>query len=1755
MARKVATIKQTSGEGFSFEEEVGAYYAVNMLAATEPFGAGKGTIVKICRQQRAKGFYLDDIVLTIHSEASKSQIALSVKSNAQFSRVSAPRDFVEDIWEQFLCSDSPSFDRDSDHMGLITSPQPSPQKTNIQTLLRLAKSQEPHDLQSNIGVEGYVSRETKLLFSSFECPENLTRDSGHSLGPADILRRIYVLEFDFGNDVSDKQKEAISICRSLLTSGDLAEARKLWESVLRIIRENSGGCLDRAGLVDKLRATYSLKDFPDYESDWENLRSWSSQNMRAIKTTIGGSLLLQKDKQKDDLSAIFEKANVVALLGDSGTGKTVLAKLYVQHLLENGTVIWMNSDELKNGRIFTGKRIPGLRHSLCEVLLNLASSSGLLVLDRAERLRGEDDFQQLARLFNAILPAHPWKVLITCRAEHWERIQREFLGLASTDAIETYTIGYLEKGELDLVYKSFPKIQSLSSRAQLGQLIEVPEIIDLLVRGMQSKKLSEDVNWIGETDIINWLWESIKSSCDEGYALLSFVQRMAELQADEGEFTTPITQFKPDEASYLRILDDEGICTEDRGRISFQHDLYADWARCQSIIDHESNIENYLRVRALNPFWHKAIRLYGLYLIEQKSDVDSWCNAIGQYDFIKDCLLDSIIFAANSRELLEKVYQLLIANNGELLTRLLKRFLIIATCPNPSHIRFASTVGKDYASIARTLDRIPLWIYWPTALMFLSKHRGDLVGMVPSEIAVITRTWLRWTPLDYPLRREAAELALAVGNATYERRKAHPYSSRDQQDKLRYGAALSAALEFPDDVIELALKASGRIVPEDVASGEVGDYKKPGSKTTVHGPGFSLPAEVPEPWPDGPKNRVDDAFQDICLSSESLLLLMVKRPQAVEEIVLSLIIDLKRPKSGYDDYHWMDNDIELQHLRQIFWPRGWHKGPFLNFLRCSEEYGLDTIIRLVDFATEKLLEARRTDNNKPIELNIEGKTKHFSGGARIYNWHRGDAFCSDVIASALMALEKYLYECIEKKQDVSPTLRKILAQSKSVAFWGLACEVGRYRPELFIDALRPLLFTPEFYSWEDYCRMQNLGNAISFSMEPIEIRKTMLEWENMPHRKIRLMDVAVHLFLKVESLETFFASFKRSLEQRLEANPDEGDITETIKALIPVFDRKNWKEAKTPDNKNALQYVPPDSFRKEAEAKLAEIGKRQNILCFPFYCRRVLDKEITLKNDDIEPFWKQVKQLSEDTFDDDDDTLKRVADGIAGGIAVLVKCHNEWLKAHSEYMTWCVEWIVDLMKNQPPREEFNYSSSVGSLYWDSFISEIAPILWSEDPDSKQWREVIAELICLRHYDSMNLLMKSAYQLRYKLGKAFYELVNLVVLHATVGNRLQFQFRPRTKEVTKQYRKIIKRLSSYKRKFVKSSLGCNISSWAAAPVNGAELLPYRPRRRGFRISGSGLDDELAAYDTVTIYRKRPEVDLQLIGSSFKDIFSIEDAKYVVEQEDWLQFWEQALICRLAFNQCFDKDGVVITVEEHESDPTWMSDSNLLQPIAKFIVGMNDTRRTEKLWKPIMNLGPSDHYFIESFLSWFFHFGFERDHNETFMAVWKLLLNDFSNSNRWYLNRSSRQWHEIYEVWASLLGIYPRVNFSYADRHQNAINAMKDYYFQWAKNRLSSDAYSTMYFSELLKKPVAHLIRLDAIAWIKDAANKGSEWWWKEEGLVGSLAELLSITWEHHKAEYAKNREAHSSFRELLQLLVSKQHPVAIDLQARLGEEKL
>jgi len=210
MAKQVATPKQTAGGGFSFENKVGAYYAVLMLRGQAPFALGHGTIIQMGFHRRGDGWFLDDFLLTLESSVGEHRYAFSVKSSPQFTKSSAPADFVRAAWEQFLHEGSEQFIAGTDMLGLITAPHPDPPKQAVQELLRKAREQDASALAKRITKRRYASAIERRLFASFACPGDLAQARGvDDSRTGKLLAHVIVKELDFENAVSENESGAV----------------------------------------------------------------------------------------------------------------------------------------------------------------------------------------------------------------------------------------------------------------------------------------------------------------------------------------------------------------------------------------------------------------------------------------------------------------------------------------------------------------------------------------------------------------------------------------------------------------------------------------------------------------------------------------------------------------------------------------------------------------------------------------------------------------------------------------------------------------------------------------------------------------------------------------------------------------------------------------------------------------------------------------------------------------------------------------------------------------------------------------------------------------------------------------------------------------------------------------------------------------------------------------------------------------------------------------------------------------------------------------------------------------------------------------------------------------------------------------------------------------------------------------------------------------------------------------------------------
>ena len=143
-------------------------------------------------------------------------------------------------------------------------------------------------------------------------------------------------------------------------------------------------------------------------------------------------------------------------------------------------------------------------------------------------------------------------------------------------------------------------------------------------------------------------------------------------------------------------------------------------------------------------------------------------------------------------------------------------------------------------------------------LRYIHGHQAELLPLAPIEIARVAELWLKYVPKDAPLRREAAELGLMLG----ERARIARDGYRGVKNRnFFYQAALAGAGDLPDEVAAFALKASERTIEKDEVE-DTDDY----IPKIIRCIPLRSDEHVPEPWRDGPRARVDMPSKMSCLT-------------------------------------------------------------------------------------------------------------------------------------------------------------------------------------------------------------------------------------------------------------------------------------------------------------------------------------------------------------------------------------------------------------------------------------------------------------------------------------------------------------------------------------------------------------------------------------------------------------------------------------------------------------------------------------------------------------------------------------------------------------------------------------------------------------------------------------------------------------------------------------------------------------------------
>ena len=1274
MARKPATLKQTTGQGFEFENKVAAYSLACLLKDEPLFFREHGGIVRLDFQVRVLGWFMDDILLT---SASGQRLALSVKSNCQITPQGFPTEFVKDVWEQYLSGAENPFNPHQDFLGLISSPIDADVNDNLSDMKQWALVMDEDRFIAEVESPQSGNNIKRQLLSSLECPEPLK--SNHIVTKADavkLLRRLQFRQFDFLRLASEDERGVIGYCRDILVSGETHEAYNFWKRLIDIARSyrTSGGYLDFHRLLNELKFEFEIKPWPQYQTDFETIKRHTSGELEAIPDKIGRRVHISRVHDISRIQSQVISSPFTPILGSSGCGKSVLVRKWAESVSGNAPLLWLHGRDIIRQKLGEIENHLKLRHPLEEIANATTAQYAYCVIDSTESIVGDTGFQTLSAFIRALRIGQEgsrWRLILVCQREEWTRISLEVAKFIEYRGkiIEIDSPSFEEMSE---VFREFPALSSLALQQGLDLLLRRPKIVDLVASRLV---LGDNVNyqaWLGEASIACWHWDTEVAKAPDKIKRAQAMMRIAEVQADNLLADIGISE-APDGTDALLS---DCLLSERNNRVAFQHDLYADWTRLQMLIQNERDVVAYINRKLTSPYWNRAVRLYGLYLLEQDTTGSLWkstLDALAIYPdaaSAQDLMLEAIFFASNPEPILAIVWPHLLADQGKLLNRMLGRFLHTATVPNPVRISLGET--EVQRTRFATEERVPYWPFWLPILSFFYKNKKEVLRFAPLQIARLSCAWLRhYARTDFAQYEQggvqsAADFAITLAESMLAKEWSYE-ANRDETTREAFTAALIAFEQFPDRVRDFVLKASGRVERE-----EQGAFKFKPSRKNTNTPSslrqYRRRIENVKPWPDGPVQQANHIFKEICFETPALFPLIRNCPELASEVLLALLIETppQYEEFGNDPLRHPSEECALDNFTGHYPPFWWHF-PWTLFLQIHPSHAIDTILKLVNFATERRAESLSRQKRTAGSLSMfDGeRTYTWLGGEQVYLWFTG--ICGpSAVCSVLMTLEHWLYELLSQNKPVTDFLVRIRDGAKSIAFAGLLVSLSTKYQDLLKDTLRFLLSSSELISLDNsrYVQITSVNpTMIAWSGRHPNDQKAAHEWHTMPHRRLRFQDVSQIMFLNNRDMHPFFAEVceRWKAQEKELRKKGQTDSADTLAFRISVYDLRNYYIRTGEDGQNWLMHQAPQPIKESADRDKVEASFNLLTLTFPMLCRQILNGEKVLTTDaEIESFWTEAQKVIEN-FDEGYDNVIHSQDTACGVAAVLILQHNDWL--------------------------------------------------------------------------------------------------------------------------------------------------------------------------------------------------------------------------------------------------------------------------------------------------------------------------------------------------------------------------------------------------------------------------------------------------------------------------------------------------------------
>jgi hypothetical protein len=1735
MSRQIAKVKSTGGYGFKFEDKVAATCLIRMFDGLEVFGL-KGLRARgITFQAHASGWLLDDLLLDLSGPSGECKCAVSVKSAAYLTKDGFKSEFVADLWDQWHGADGNPFESNRDYLALAVGRLSEAASTAWEDIAIQAPLSEPQHLANQLSTDGSSSPIERKIFASL-LPDAELKKGTTVADAARLLSRLAMQHF--GN-----QTDAIGArdCAALLLVEDASDGKELWEKLLSLASEYriAGGTIGLDKLLELLRAHFSFKEHPDYSKSWGRLNQRSLANCDAVHSVAGSDTAIDLSSFITEVEAKSKRGRVLAIVGDSGVGKSSLTKGYVHSLSSKTNLVWLTGEELAvQNQTILAKEV-GTIFELPN-LVRYSTKPLLLVVDAIEQFSALA-LRRLSEIVVALrsVTGLDFRVLLTTQPLRWGDIRAEVYSW-KTEGVDDLPFSGPAFESVSTALSENAMVRPLLFRPELRRVVTNLATLDQIVKVVSVQQLTTDRTWIGETEIIDWVWKHWLGGDASQHQRAALLRLLGEKDATYGP-VIPVSHLPYETTTGLGDPMISSLTHTDSNGVRFNHEVVADWARYHFLKGEGPSRHAKILELIRNPRWTRAIRLYSQSLLEQTEGLSAWETVFGSFgvgdsenQVAADVFSDSLVLATNSAELLARVWPALIADNGRRLKRLMKRIMIVGTIPLPS-----ADLGEEYTDAVSVVMRFPVPAYWDGLLQVLSSHSDAVAANCLSEAGELCAFYLRVMPVGYGRRRLVSALVLKLAAEAESGLAERKYYLRDAS-KTVFEALLRAAAEFPDEVGKFAISLGERSPVVNSTTETVKVVRSTGISRRLLG-------RIRKPWPHGPHRRVEESFRNAVLQTDALSALMVSRPQIASEVLLAVCIE--EPQNEYEAYQ----SARLDDGGFAFWhghmPAMYFNGPFLFFLRASPRIALETIIKLVDFGTDRWLEGFHRFNGPEItpsyKLYFEGFDKTFIGDGNVYNWHREMRDTAVFVESALMAVEKWLYERIDAKEDVSDAVNQMLTETKSAAFLGLLVSVGLYSPGLFNSPLRPLLSCPDLYTTQ---RSTLLGASWKFLFEITwgrygkRVSDEVRTWNEMPHRRYELYELARRLlFFNNEAAVQLEIYRKRwQAEAASEANAN-GVLPTTLEVFTAQLDRDNYTVSDAGNGQVAIEFHAP----KALEARLIEErkGPALNLSAMSLIAEagRSIDEANSLTAEQAESIYQRLREIVSSDRRDGTFAFYR-KESISAGVALLLVVGENWLAGNPEAEALCVEHLLALSEEPPTPTDCDSPESISGGY-DLFLAEAAlHLVLRNRGDDRLW-SVLLRGITSNQYKTTEKIMMMAFRHRTSKAIRFNELAGAVILWAVIRGPVGALGSRFDSTTIAPYQKLV--ASRFKRGYFKErvpSLAFAAQAndrFARMKLRGTPQWDWHEQRTQMLESRSATN--MAHRER--LHRRETYLDLEVLHHGFSFLGQFEGLRSD-DAADLRRYFDQLLRLELDLLPNSPNADSVEFQNQYEFDDWIMALASLYYAT----VPLSEALQT--VAQPIMSLGAGAHYWIQDFLQAFFRYAPGLCMHDADLANrWRALIQFAASSARWDYDQVGLKYY-LEHLFRELLGFSGYPSRAADGALRGALVLLKPELVSWCDRWLKlSDAAAA--FAKFVSGTNSHeFIELGLIKLADNLSSYGKNAR-RQEDLTSSLLAAVQHVWKFFPDIVRTVGPASDAFHKVLSFLSALLIPEAIDLQAKVA----